>query len=121
MEWLDSYFMIIEYEQEPSGKFPVQAEGKIDGFPFYFRSRGGHWSLSIANTPDGDPLEYKNCRVHCVPYDGVNRDEPQYIHGHNVQLGAGLAEPEECRAFIERAAALLMANTQGDQCRPFKR
>lgn len=104
--------MIIEYEQEPSGKCPVQAEGKINGFPFYFRSRGGHWSLSIANALDGDPLKYENCRVHREPYDGIHRDEPTEYHGHMVQFGAGLAEPDECRAFIERAAVLLMPNTK---------
>lgn len=27
---------------------PVQAEGTIDGFRFYFRARGSRWSLSIA-------------------------------------------------------------------------
>jgi hypothetical protein len=102
--------MIIEYEQEPSGKCPVQAEGKIDGFPFYFRSRGGHWSLSIANTTEGDALDHANCRVHREPYDGFHRDEPENFHGHMVQFGAGWAEPEECRAFIERAASLLLAN-----------
>lgn len=103
--------MTIEYEEEPWGKCPVQAEGKIDGLPFYFRSRGGHWSLSIANASDGDPLDYKHCRVHREEYDGVNRDEPQDFHGHKVQFGAGWAERDECLAFIERAAALLLSNT----------
>jgi hypothetical protein len=106
--------LAIEYEQEPGGKCPVQAEGKINGLPFYFRSRGGHWSLSIAHAPDGDPLDYANSRVHCAPYDGVNRDEPQDFHGHKVQFGAGWAEPDECRVFIARAAALLLANVQAE-------
>lgn len=104
--------MIIEYEQEPSGQCPVQAEGKINGLPFYFRSRGGHWSLSIAKELDGDPLDYKNCYVHRELYDGVNRDEPQILHGHEVQFGAGWATHEECLAFIERAATLLLANNE---------
>ena len=29
------------------GNCPVQAEGTIDGKPFYFRARGDHWSMSI--------------------------------------------------------------------------
>ncbi len=102
--------MKIEYEQEPSGKCPVQAEGKINGFPFYFRSRGGNWSLSIAKTKRGNPLNYEKCHVHREPYSGIHRDEPEDFHGRKVQFGAGYAERDECRAFIERAAALLLPN-----------
>lgn len=29
------------------GNCPVQAEGSIDGRPFYFRARGIRWSISI--------------------------------------------------------------------------
>ena len=102
--------MTIEYEQGPCGLCPVQAEGKINGLPFYFRSRGGSWFLSIAATPDGDPLDYDTCLYHQEPYDGVNRDEPQDFHGHMVQFGAGYANAEESRAFIERAAKLLLGD-----------
>ena len=98
----------IEYDQEPSGNCPVQAEGRINGYPFYFRSRGGHWLLSIANTPDADPTRYANCRVYQEEYRGVNRDEPQEFHGHMVQFGAGWAEPNECKEFIQRAAKHLL-------------
>lgn len=100
--------MTIEYEQGPGGLCPVQAEGKINGLPFYFRSRGGSWSLSIAATPDGDPLEDDDTYFHREPYDGVNRDEPQEFNGNMIQFGAGYAEPYECVAFIERAAKLLL-------------
>lgn len=103
--------MIIKYEEGPSGNCPVQAEGTINGFPFYFRSRGGHWSLSIANEKNGDPLDYEHSRVHREEYNGVNRDEPQDFHGHSVRFAAGWAEPDECRAFIERAAGLLLGES----------
>lgn len=69
--------MNIIYESGPSGNCPVQAEGTIDGFPFYFRARGGSWKLSITCTPDGNPIDYDRCRVHSEMYEGVNRDEPQ--------------------------------------------
>ena len=92
--------MTIEYEQGPGGTCPVQAEGRINGLPFYFRSRGGIWSLSIAATPDGDPLDYDTCLYHQEPYDGVNSDDFKY--------GAGYANAEESKAFIERAAKLLL-------------
>lgn len=29
------------------GFCPVQAEGRIDGQPFYFRARHSHWSIEI--------------------------------------------------------------------------
>lgn len=37
------------------GNCPVQAEGHIDGQPFYFRARGKRWSLSIGGEPVGAP------------------------------------------------------------------
>lgn len=98
--------LIIEYEYGPGGKCPVQAEGKINGLPFYFRSRGAHWSLSIAKTETGDALDYGNCYFHREKYDGVNKDEPCK---NGWQFGAGWAEPEECKAFIERTAERLFS------------
>ena len=37
------------------GWCPVQAEGTIDGKPFYFRARGRRWSLGIGGEPVGSP------------------------------------------------------------------
>lgn len=37
------------------GYAPVQAEGWVDGLPFYFRARGPHWELRIAAV-GGDPI-----------------------------------------------------------------
>lgn len=37
------------------GNCPVQADGTIDGKPFYFRARGDHWSIGIGNDPISDP------------------------------------------------------------------
>jgi hypothetical protein len=34
---------------------PVQAEGKICGNPFYFRSRHEHWSFGLSENPAIDP------------------------------------------------------------------
>lgn len=100
--------MTIEYEQGPCGFCPVQAEGKINGLPFHFRSGGGSWSLSIASSPEKDPIDDPDAYYLSVPYDGLHRDEPQEYHGHMVQFGAGYAEPYESKAFIERAAKLLL-------------
>src|SRR5688572_3651548 len=37
------------------GNCPVQAEGRIDGKPFYFRARGMSWSLEIGAEPVRNP------------------------------------------------------------------
>lgn len=40
------------------GNCPVQAEGTVNGVPFYFRARGKRWSMSIGGQPVGDPAWY---------------------------------------------------------------
>ncbi len=37
------------------GHAPVQAEGLVDGKPFYFRARWNEWRLSIGGEPVMDP------------------------------------------------------------------
>ncbi len=39
------------------GTMPVQGEGHIDGFPWYFRARWDSWTLQIAREKDGDPVD----------------------------------------------------------------
>lgn len=35
------------------GNCPLQAEGTIDGVPFYFRARGRRWTMGIGKDPVG--------------------------------------------------------------------
>ncbi|HMV67483.1 MAG TPA: hypothetical protein PKA64_11580 [Myxococcota bacterium] len=35
---------------------PTQGHGRVDGLPWYYRSRGGLWELRVAATTDADPL-----------------------------------------------------------------
>lgn len=74
------------------GNCPVQAEGTIDGMPFYFRARGEHWSFSVADTPDGPPVEGKG-----FYYEEDYGDEP---------YAAGWMPESEAYVFIEKAAKL---------------
>jgi len=37
------------------GNCPVQAEGTVNGTPFYFRARGNSWSFSVGEDPFGAP------------------------------------------------------------------
>ncbi len=43
---------------EIAGQQPVEAEGTIDGLPFYFRARGVAWSIGIGGEPIFDPMWY---------------------------------------------------------------
>lgn len=97
--------MIIEYDSLPSGKCPVQSEGKINGKPFYFRARGGYWALRIAARPDGDVFA-DDALVHIEEYKGINHARDLEINDGRF-YGAGYAEEGECLEFISRAAAIL--------------
>ena len=35
---------------------PVQAEGAVDGFPFYFHARHDEWTFGLANGREPDPV-----------------------------------------------------------------
>jgi len=68
------------------GNCPIQAEGTIDGDPFYFRARGRHWSCAIGKNWLGDS-EWDCIRE----YGGGPFD-------------AGWMTDDEARAFIAEAA-----------------
>jgi hypothetical protein len=97
----------IIYTEPIHGKCPVQAEGTIDGYPFYFRSRGGHWALKISDTGK-DPI--------CDPrwifreeYNGRNAVRDIEIND-GLRYSAGWADEDECAAFIERCASAFSAS-----------
>lgn len=69
------------------GNCPVQAEGTIDGHPFYFRARGSAWSLSIGGA---DPV-----------------GEPTFVYREDWPGGpfdAGWMSEDDARRMIERGA-----------------
>jgi hypothetical protein len=71
------------------GNCPVQAEGRIDGEPFYFRARGQCWSLSIGG-PD-------------------TLDNPQWHHEElwgEGPFSAGWIDEDEARRLIVGGATL---------------
>lgn len=39
------------------GYCPVQADGFVNGLPFYFHARFDTWTFAIAQTPDIDPVQ----------------------------------------------------------------
>ncbi len=68
------------------GNCPVQAEGTVNGRPFYFRARGDSWSLSIGGDPVRDP-------------------EWEHEEWYGVWPAAGWMPEEEALAFIHGTAA----------------
>ena len=70
------------------GNCPVQAEGTIQGVPFYFRARGEHWSLGVGADPVGRPDWY-----HREPYG----DE---------EYAAGWMPQHEALGFLAKAIGL---------------
>jgi len=69
------------------GNCPVQAEGTVDGEPFYFRARGSRWSLSVG----GDPVASPSFR-HEEPY--------------GTTFEAGWISEEEAAGFLWKGIAL---------------
>lgn len=76
--------IVIEYI---SGICPVQAEGTIDGKPFYFRARGQRWSIEI---------------------ETVSPDHPSFVYSEpwgDDAFAAGWMDEDEARRLIARGAA----------------
>ena len=67
------------------GNCPVQAEGTIDGVPFYFRARGDSWSLGIGADP-------------------VGKAHWEHREWFGEWPDAGWMSLEEAAAFLHRAA-----------------
>lgn len=67
---------------------PVQAEGDIDGVPFYFRSRGHEWTFGAADGAQPDPVLIES------EWDGFFRRE--------IYRGASRMPLDVAKAIIER-------------------
>ena len=81
------------------GNCPVQAEGTIDGKPFYFRSRGEHWSMSIGGEDVVGNPEW--------------RHEEEYGDG---PFEAGWITEDEAREFIKKSAGRFHMGCKGVTC-----
>jgi len=87
----------VIYTSEPAGTCPVQAEGTINGYPFYFRSRHARWSMRIASSKEGDPF---NNDALFIEEDYPTKED----QAEHRRVSAGYASKEECTEFIERCA-----------------
>ena len=78
------------------GNCPVQAEGMVNGVPFYFRARGDSWTFSVGADPVG---------VSCGLSEGFHHEE-EYGDG---PYDAGWMPVDEAEAFIRKGAELYLA------------
>ena len=97
----------IFFTRLPSGYCPVQAEGFIDGYPFYFRSRWERMRFKVAAS--GRAAGWEN-----VAWSYAE----QYRDGE--PCAAGGASMEECFEFINRAAARWVSDKGGEICARWK-
>ena len=74
------------------GNCPVQAEGTVNGVPFYFRARGQHWSFAIGPDPVAVSLGWE---------EGFYRSEEW---GDSL-FAAGWMEQNIAMKIIEKCAA----------------
>lgn len=83
---------------------PVQAEGTVDGKPFYFRARNDEWTFSVAESTDVDPVAI---------------DSPEAAAGRGWfrtgtvgppgRFAASWLDLDDARAIIRECAALYLA------------
>ena len=71
------------------GTCPYQAEGTISGYPFYFRSRGQHWSFEVTKQYGDGEIMWQ--------YSEKYSDTPH---------AAGYINHEEADLFINIAAKI---------------
>lgn len=74
------------------GNCPVQAEGTVGGYPFYFRARGQKWTFEVADN---------------VLYDSAKAWVAIFVHEESYGGGpydAGWMTEDEALSFIAQAA-----------------
>ncbi len=79
------------------GNCPVQADGMIDGKPFYFRARGSSWSIGIGGERVLDPEWWYGEDYGYGPYD------------------AGWMPQYEALAFIAQSVELYAKGYRSDE------
>lgn len=77
------------------GNCPVQAEGFVDGKPFYFRARGSRWRMGIGDEPVLEPEWSHEESYGDGPYD------------------AGWMPQHEALGFISKAIGLYANREKG--------
>jgi hypothetical protein len=88
-----------------SGQAPVQAEGHIKGYPFYFRAKWDSWTFTVCLNGTGDPI----CIGPPSDEDGLFKDREHqgfYMGRHFPE--AGYMRYDEAEALILSCAQLFL-------------
>lgn len=101
----------IRYTEEIGGHCPVQAEGTINDYPFYFRSRHQHWALYIGPKGSTANMHDREWSLR-EEYPGCADETPTYYGEHPVYFSAGTADRKECADFIYRAATKFLEDLE---------
>lgn len=101
------------------GECPVQAEGTVDGKPFYFRARGNFWSFALSedttiSSPDEDTADfYVEEEYGDTPYEAgympIEVAESIIRRCAEEYLRSGVRPP--CRHRIKTTCALVRQGT----------
>jgi hypothetical protein len=95
------------------GLCPVQANGTIDGEPFYFRSRHEHWQLEIGPGNTHLVVEAMGQDLRDDEKADAVRRLPVWRHCERYsdeEYAAGYISDAEARAFIAKGADLWRAS-----------
>lgn len=76
------------------GPAPVQAEGTVNGFPFYFRARYDTWTFAISENPAVDPVD-------------IQMDEQGKTYGFFAEGRAG-GEWDYAASYLDDDRAILI-------------
>ena len=101
------------------GQCPVQAEGTIDGKPFYFRARNAYWSIGIGGedvvcSPEwyfDAPYFDEDDPAKIPVYDKQKSEGGVIVGEYTCYFHAGWMDQIAARSFIH-TAAVLYANTR---------
>lgn len=93
------------------GNCPVQAEGRINGHPFYFRARWRYWAMHIAPS-----LDWPEDFCAWPDYGDQNIWSHREMWGDNV-FAAGWMPEETAREMIARAARKYVESARGGEDR----
>ena len=91
----------IKIECGPCGQCPVQVDGTIDDYPFYFRARGNHWALYVSRV-----------QMNWEQFDPFTPESWKYSEPYkeDVAFAAGWMGHDEAEQFIKRAAEKFVAD-----------
>lgn len=92
------------------GYCPVQADGFVNGLPFYFHARFDRWVFAIASAPDVDPVQ---TAIGNAPGFRMQRKYRKRTRG---KCDASFMSHAQARVLIESTARYYLNREGEKQC-----